>query len=451
MEISQILPANNATPAPKGSQDTATEGDFSRMLKQSGEAASGKEPSDASAVSDGSDSLAKTDAKGAASDQGVTERGLESAAQQSETMASGAAIAGTPSAGAPAAGTPAALSPLTQNIAQAMSARISSQPTQPPVVASTPDIALVAGQAALSGNETLDLAAIRERLTTIANAQRGATVASTPAIASAGGDLASIMPSAGQVALDVAKGSLPQISDRIANRQGQLAASGQQPLNAQSLNVSTQNPAAALPSAGQPATFMDAIATNPAAVDLAGRGGAEHPISQAQGITGSLTGTSLGSIGQTQASPTQVLNAQLATPQWQQGLGQQLVALHQRGAQQMELHLRPADLGPLSISLKVDDQLAQLQLFSTNPQVRAAIEQAIPQLRQTLEESGIQLGEATVGEQRQQGDGNSRSTDNTGLASRDDDLATPTHEDAALMASAARPLAGNGNAVDLYA
>lgn len=448
MEISQILPANNATPASRGSQDTATDGDFSRMLKQSGEAASGKEPNDASAVSDGSDSLAKTDAKGAAADQGVTESesGLESAAQQSEATVSGAAIAGTP-----AAGTPAALSPLTQNIAQAMSARITSQPTQPPVIANTPDIALVAGQAALSGNETLDLAAIRERLTTIANAQRGATAVSTPAIASAGGTLAGIMPSAGQAALDVAKGSLPHISDRITGLEGQLAASGQRPLYTQSLNVSTQNPTAALPSAGQPTTFMDTIATYPAAVDLAGRGGAENPISHAQGITGSLTGTSLGSTGQTQASPTQVLNAPLATPQWQQGLGQQLVALHQRGAQQMELHLRPADLGPLSISLKVDDQLAQLQLFSTNPQVRAAIEQAIPQLRQTLEESGIQLGEATVGEQRQQGDGNSRSADDTGLASRDDDLAAPTHEDTALMANAARPLAGNGNAVDLYA
>lgn len=455
MEISQLLPASTASSASKGPQDTKADGgDFAQMLKQSGKAASGKEPSGA-ATDPGSDSLTKMPGQDVAAGEAMpqSESETDSAGQQPEATVPGAApqVAGAPAAGSPVAGAPAGLSPLTQNIAQALSARLAPQPTQPPVITDTATSVLKASQAALNGSETLDLAAIRERLTTIANAQRGATAVSTPATASAGGTLASIMPNAGQAALDVAKASLPQVSDRLASLQDQIAASGHQPLNTQSLNVSTQNPGAALPSAGQPATFMDAIASNPATADLsvAGRGGAESHANQVQAFAGNLTGTSAGPTGQAQAA--QVLNAPLATPQWQQGLGQQLVALHQRGAQQMELHLRPADLGPLSISLKVDDQLAQLQLFSTNPQVRAAIEQAIPQLRQTLEESGIQLGEATVGEQRQQGDGDSRSADDTGLASRDDGLATPTHEDAALMASAARPLAGNGNAVDIYA
>lgn len=97
---------------------------------------------------------------------------------------------------------------------------------------------------------------------------------------------------------------------------------------------------------------------------------------------------------------TPTLSAPLASAEWQQSLGQQLVNLQQRGGQRVQLHLNPAELGPLSISLRVDDQLAQAQFMSANPQVRAAVEQAIPQLREALGEAGIQLGEAMVGDQQ---------------------------------------------------
>nr|WP_232059220.1 flagellar hook-length control protein FliK [Kineobactrum salinum] len=50
------------------------------------------------------------------------------------------------------------------------------------------------------------------------------------------------------------------------------------------------------------------------------------------------------------------LSAPVASPAWQQQLGNQLTGLAQRGRQQIELHLNPADLGPLSVSLKMDDQ-----------------------------------------------------------------------------------------------
>ncbi|GAB3390968.1 flagellar hook-length control protein FliK [Azotobacter armeniacus] len=96
------------------------------------------------------------------------------------------------------------------------------------------------------------------------------------------------------------------------------------------------------------------------------------------------------------------LTAPLASPEWQRGLGQQLLNLQQRGEQEIELHLHPAELGPLSISLKLGESTAQAQFLSAHPQVRAAVEQAIPQLREALAEQGITLGEASVGEQQQQ-------------------------------------------------
>lgn len=100
--------------------------------------------------------------------------------------------------------------------------------------------------------------------------------------------------------------------------------------------------------------------------------------------------------------PAATLSAPLGSSDWQQGLGQQLIGLHQRGGQQIELHLHPAELGPLSISLKLGDNAAHAHFLAAHPQVRAAIEQALPQLREALAEQGITLGETSVGEQRQQ-------------------------------------------------
>lgn len=100
--------------------------------------------------------------------------------------------------------------------------------------------------------------------------------------------------------------------------------------------------------------------------------------------------------------PTQ---ASLSTPvtsnAWPQQLGQQLVQISQRGGEQhVQMQLHPAELGPLSISLKFSEQGAQAHFLSAHAQVRHVLEQAIPQLREALAEQGISLGETSVGEQR---------------------------------------------------
>lgn len=101
------------------------------------------------------------------------------------------------------------------------------------------------------------------------------------------------------------------------------------------------------------------------------------------------------------------IQAPVSSPAWPQQLGQQLVRLSQGGGEQrVELQLHPAELGPLSVSLKMGDQGAQAQFVSAHAQVRQALEQAIPQLREALAEQGISLGETSVGEQRT-GDGDS--------------------------------------------
>jgi len=97
------------------------------------------------------------------------------------------------------------------------------------------------------------------------------------------------------------------------------------------------------------------------------------------------------------APPTPQLNAQLGSPEWQQALNQQVLMFHRNGQQSAELRLHPQELGALQITLKLDDSQAQLHIASAHGQVRAAVEAAMPQLRHALAESGINLGQSSVG------------------------------------------------------
>ena len=132
---------------------------------------------------------------------------------------------------------------------------------------------------------------------------------------------------------------------------------------------------------------------------LTGLGNATSP----SGMTGSAAGNAAS------ATPTATLTPQVGMNEWGQALGQQVVRMAQRGDQQVELRLHPAELGPMSVSLKMgDQQQANLQFFSAHGAVRHALEAAIPQLREALADSGIALGETSVGEQdqfQQQSDG----------------------------------------------
>lgn len=138
--------------------------------------------------------------------------------------------------------------------------------------------------------------------------------------------------------------------------------------------------------------------------------GTDHKASSAPAdLTPSGVPTAAHVTGQAQAqalnqpSPPAILTAQVATQEWNKGFGQQVVNMHLRGDQTMELNLHPQDLGPISITLKVSDAAqAHAQFFSHNAQVRSAIEQALPQLKEAMAEQGISLGQTSVGDQRQQ-------------------------------------------------
>ncbi|GKW01482.1 flagellar hook-length control protein FliK [Pectobacterium carotovorum subsp. carotovorum] len=139
------------------------------------------------------------------------------------------------------------------------------------------------------------------------------------------------------------------------------------------------------------------------------------PVAQAMHIQPASVGTTTPA---PQAASAQ-LNAPFGSPQWQDALGQQIIMFSRNGQQTAELRLNPQELGALHISLKIDDNQAQIHLASANSQVRSALEAALPHLRNAMAESGINLGQSSVGsdssawQQQMAGnnnDGNSRGT-----------------------------------------
>lgn len=117
------------------------------------------------------------------------------------------------------------------------------------------------------------------------------------------------------------------------------------------------------------------------------------PVAQAMHIQPASVGTTTPA---PQAASAQ-LNAPFGSPQWQDTLGQQIIMFSRNGQQTAELRLNPQELGALHISLKIDDNQAQIHLASASSQVRSALEAALPHLRNAMAESGINLGQSSVG------------------------------------------------------
>lgn len=89
----------------------------------------------------------------------------------------------------------------------------------------------------------------------------------------------------------------------------------------------------------------------------------------------------------------------LHQPQWAEDFSQKVTWIATQRSQSAELHLNPAQLGPLEVSLKLNGDQATLQFTSAHAAVREAIEQSLPRLRDMLADSGISLGNTTVSDQ----------------------------------------------------
>ncbi|HET9113250.1 MAG TPA: flagellar hook-length control protein FliK [Burkholderiales bacterium] len=94
---------------------------------------------------------------------------------------------------------------------------------------------------------------------------------------------------------------------------------------------------------------------------------------------------------------TAALAPSVGTAAWNQALGEKVVWMSgASGDQTASLSLNPPDLGPLQIVLNVNNNQANATFIAAQPEVRLAIEAALPRLHEMMNNAGIQLGQTNV-------------------------------------------------------
>lgn len=81
----------------------------------------------------------------------------------------------------------------------------------------------------------------------------------------------------------------------------------------------------------------------------------------------------------------------LDDPQFPRAFGVQVSLLARDGVQQADLHLNPAEMGPVSIQIVMDGTQARIDFGADAAPTRALIEQSLPDLAAALREAGLTL------------------------------------------------------------
>lgn len=119
-----------------------------------------------------------------------------------------------------------------------------------------------------------------------------------------------------------------------------------------------------------------------------GRAFEAHAIAAATGVQGTT---------HTGAQPSPVTPASVeiptpaTTPEFRQALGVQVSVLAREGVQHAELHLNPADMGPISVHIALDGARAHVDFGADSPATRSLIESGLPELAAAMREAGFTL------------------------------------------------------------
>jgi flagellar hook-length control protein FliK len=98
----------------------------------------------------------------------------------------------------------------------------------------------------------------------------------------------------------------------------------------------------------------------------------------------------------------QSIGLPMTHPRWGQALGQRVVYMTNNQVQQAQITLNPDKLGPVQIKLHVDkDQQVHVVVTAQQGATREALENAMPRLKEMMQEAGVDLGSVNVGDQRE--------------------------------------------------
>jgi flagellar hook-length control protein FliK len=100
------------------------------------------------------------------------------------------------------------------------------------------------------------------------------------------------------------------------------------------------------------------------------------------------------------SSAQEALNRPIQTPvgnaQWADEIGTRLTLMAEQGKHAASLRLSPEHLGPLEVRIAIQDDRASVWFGAAHADTRAAIEHALPRLRELFESQGMTLADAGV-------------------------------------------------------
>jgi flagellar hook-length control protein FliK len=99
---------------------------------------------------------------------------------------------------------------------------------------------------------------------------------------------------------------------------------------------------------------------------------------------------------QVQQAITRPVHTPVGSSAWADEIGTRVVMMTESGNHTASLKLSPEHLGPLEISITVRDEKASVWFGAAHADTRAAIETALPRLREMFEAQGLSLTDAGV-------------------------------------------------------
>jgi len=97
-----------------------------------------------------------------------------------------------------------------------------------------------------------------------------------------------------------------------------------------------------------------------------------------------------------QSGSANTINTYLGKTGWDQAISQKVVWMVGASEQSATLTLNPPDLGPLQVVINVNNSMVDTTFISDNAEVRQALQDGMSNLREKMNESGIQLGQANI-------------------------------------------------------
>ena len=97
------------------------------------------------------------------------------------------------------------------------------------------------------------------------------------------------------------------------------------------------------------------------------------------------------SVGATNAPASIAMSTPATAPEFREALGVQVSVLARDGVQHAELHLNPADMGPISVQIALTGTQAQVDFGADSFATRQIIESGLPELASALRDAGFTL------------------------------------------------------------